>query len=118
MLSVKPSSTGFSVRLCSAEGSGLFINLSRPLDAFFFTFPVIFGEDYGWNDGLVGLTFIPVLFGVAIALVVTPRLEVMYHKAAKQKGGKADPEDRLPGMMLGAPLIPIGQHLVSLFSGG
>jgi hypothetical protein len=85
----------------------LFILLLQ--DAFFFTFPVIFGEDYGWNDGFVGLTFIPVLFGVAIALIVTPQLEKMYHKASREKGGVADPEDRLPGMMLGAPLIPIGK---------
>jgi hypothetical protein len=81
-------------------------------DAFFFSFPVIFGEGYGWNDGFVGLTFIPVLFGVAIALFVTPQLEKLYHKASKEKGGKADPEDRLPGMMWGAPLVPIGERFM------
>ncbi|KAI0033613.1 MFS general substrate transporter [Vararia minispora EC-137] len=77
------------------------------LYAFFFAFPVVFGEGYGWNNGLVGLSFCPILIGVALALFVTPRLEGRYAAQAARKGGRADPEDRLPGMMLGAPFIPI-----------
>lgn len=77
------------------------------LYAFFFSFPVVFGEGYGWNDGLVGLAFCPILIGVALALCVTPWLEKKYLEQARRKGGKADPEDRLLGMMLSAPWIPI-----------
>ncbi|KAA1474418.1 MFS general substrate transporter [Dentipellis sp. KUC8613] len=77
------------------------------LYGFFFSFPIIFGEGYGFNDGLVGLTFISVLVGVFFALAVTPKLEKMYLKQAALKGGRADPEDRLPGMMISAPIIPI-----------
>ncbi|VDC06564.1 unnamed protein product [Peniophora sp. CBMAI 1063] len=77
------------------------------LYAFFFSFPVVFGEDYGWNDGLVGLSFCPILIGVALALFVTPWLEKKYLEQARKKGGKADPEDRLLGMMISAPWIPI-----------
>ncbi|KAI0062385.1 MFS general substrate transporter [Artomyces pyxidatus] len=76
------------------------------LYAFFFSFPIIFGEGYGFNDGLTGLTFCSVLVGLGIALLVTPWLESLYMKQVQQKG-KADPEDRLPGMMLGAPFVPI-----------
>ncbi|TFY65003.1 hypothetical protein EVG20_g5754 [Dentipellis fragilis] len=77
------------------------------LYAFFFSFPVVFGEGWGFNDGLVGLTFCSVLIGVALALMVTPLLEKKYLKQVELKGGKAEPEDRLPGMMLGSPFVPI-----------
>ncbi|KAI0066245.1 MFS general substrate transporter [Artomyces pyxidatus] len=77
------------------------------LYAFFFSFPIVFGEGYGFNDGKVGLTFCSVLVGLALALFVTPLLERKYMQQVERKGGKADPEDRLPGMMLGAPFIPI-----------
>ena len=80
------------------------------LYAYFFSFPVVFGEGYGWNDGLVGLSFCPILIGVALALAFMPILERMYHKQVEKNGGKADPEDRLPGMMIAAPWIPICEH--------
>ncbi|ODN73705.1 hypothetical protein, variant [Cryptococcus amylolentus CBS 6039] len=73
------------------------------LYAFFFAFPVVFGEDYGWDDAKVGLTFIPVFIGVGLALCVTPWLEKKY----TAKGDQAEPEDRLPGMLIGGPFVPI-----------
>lgn len=77
------------------------------LYAFFFSFPVVFGEYYRWNDGIVGLTFCSVLIGVALALFVTPRIERDYLRRAAEKGGHADPEDRLPGMMIGCWFVPV-----------
>ncbi|TFK56897.1 MFS general substrate transporter [Heliocybe sulcata] len=77
------------------------------LYAFFFSFPVVFGEGYHFNDGIVGVTFCSVLIGLALALLVTPRLEKFYSKKVEEGGGKADPEARLPGMMLGAFFVPI-----------
>lgn len=73
------------------------------LYAFFFSFPVVFNEDYGWDDAKTGLTFIPVFIGVGLALFVTPWLEKKYIN----KGDKAEPEDRLPGMLIGGPFVPI-----------
>ncbi|KAF7318168.1 MFS general substrate transporter [Mycena chlorophos] len=77
------------------------------LYAFFFSFPVVFGEDYHFSDGLVGLTFCSVLIGLGLALLVTPLLERNYLKRAAAKGGHADPEDRLVGMLIGGPFVPI-----------
>ncbi|CAK5275963.1 unnamed protein product [Mycena citricolor] len=77
------------------------------LYAFFFSFPVVFGEGYSFSDGLVGLTFCSVLIGVALALIATTQLEKNYLQRAMAKGGRADPEDRLVGMMLAAPFVPI-----------
>ncbi|KAI0075274.1 MFS general substrate transporter [Panus rudis PR-1116 ss-1] len=77
------------------------------LYAYFFSFPVTFLEGYHWNDGQTGLAFISVWIGLGLALLVTPNLEKRYLAAARAKGGKADPEDRLPGMMLGSLFIPV-----------
>ncbi|KAJ7499821.1 MFS general substrate transporter [Mycena latifolia] len=77
------------------------------LYAFFFSFPVVFGEGYRFSDGVVGLTFCSVFIGLALALLVTPWLEKDYLKRAAAKGGHADPEDRLVGMILAGPFVPI-----------
>ncbi|WVQ94617.1 hypothetical protein IAU59_001697 [Kwoniella sp. CBS 9459] len=73
------------------------------LYAFFFAFPVVFVEGYGWDDAKTGLMFIPIFFGVGLALFVTPWLEKKY----AAKGENVTPEDRLPGMLIGGPFVPI-----------
>ncbi|GMK57561.1 hypothetical protein CspeluHIS016_0403950 [Cutaneotrichosporon spelunceum] len=73
------------------------------LYAYFFAYPVVFGEGYGWDDAKIGLTFCSVLIGVAIALCITPLLEKRY----QAKLPNVTPEDRLPGMLIGGPWVPI-----------
>lgn len=73
------------------------------LYAYFFSFPVVFVEGYGWDDAKTGITFCSVLIGVALALLVTPLLEKRYLR----KGTNVTPEDRLPGMLVGGPWVPI-----------
>ncbi|ORX56900.1 MFS general substrate transporter [Hesseltinella vesiculosa] len=78
------------------------------LYGFFFAYPVVFSELHHMNDGQIGLMFIGVLIGTAFALITTPQLEKRYRKTAASRPNKqALPEDRLPGMMLAAPFIPI-----------
>lgn len=81
------------------------------LYAFFFSFPVVFAEEYGFDDGHTGLTFCSVLIGLGIALFVTPQVEKDYQKRALAKGGRADPEDRLVGMMIGCWFVPISMFI-------
>ncbi|OBZ84984.1 hypothetical protein A0J61_06962 [Choanephora cucurbitarum] len=76
------------------------------LYAFFFAYPIVFGEVHHMNDGEIGLTFIGILIGAAIALLVTPRFESVYLRTI-EKRGRPLPEDRLPGMMFAAPWVPI-----------
>ncbi|KAI9364197.1 major facilitator superfamily domain-containing protein [Pilaira anomala] len=76
------------------------------LYAFFFAYPIIFGEIHHFNDGEIGLTFIGILIGTCFALMVTPYFEKLYIKTITEKG-RCDPEDRLPGMMFAAPFVPI-----------
>jgi multidrug resistance protein len=73
------------------------------LYAYFFAYPVVFVEGYGWDDAKTGLTFCSVLIGVAIALFITPMLERRY----QAKLPNVTPEDRLPGMLIGGPWVPI-----------
>ncbi|KIY72213.1 MFS general substrate transporter [Cylindrobasidium torrendii FP15055 ss-10] len=86
----------------------LFISLIYGLlYAFFFSFPIVFGEDYHFNDGVTGLMFCSIFIGLSLALLITPQLEKNYLKRAASKGGRAEPEDRLIGSMIGAPFVPI-----------
>lgn len=84
--------------------------------AYFFSFPITFIEHYHWNDGKTGLALVSIWIGLAGALFVTPQLEKNYLLAAKAKGGKAEPEDRLPGMLLGSVFIPICEYCSNLLS--
>jgi hypothetical protein len=75
------------------------------LYAFFFSFPVVFGNDYHWSDSKVGLTFLSVIIGLLGALLVTPRLEKDYARRAAAKGGRADPEVSFLHLVLPCPLL-------------
>lgn len=81
------------------------------LYAFFFAYPVVFLEAYHFSDGLFGTTFCSVLIGLGLALFVTPLIEKNYQKRAAAKGGRADPEDRLVGMMIGCWFVPISMFI-------
>ncbi|KAH3900907.1 probable Polyamine transporter 3 [Saccharomycodes ludwigii] len=75
------------------------------LYAFFFAYPVIFGELHGYKDNLIGLMFIPILIGAIFALFTTSWCESQYIKVTLKR--KPTPEDRLLGAMIGAPFAAI-----------
>ncbi|GBE81643.1 MFS general substrate transporter [Sparassis latifolia] len=78
------------------------------LYAFFFSFPVVFGRGgYNFDNGLTGLTFLSVIIGLLLALVAMPFVEANYRVRAEAKGGHADPEDRLVGMLIGCWFVPV-----------
>ncbi|KAF4760364.1 hypothetical protein HAV15_006782 [Penicillium sp. str.  len=84
------------------------------LYAFFFAYPVIFPELYGYNDGQIGLMFIPILIGAAFALVVTPAIEGKFKKICSQRS--PTPEDRLHAALIGGPFIPIAFFILGATS--
>jgi multidrug resistance protein len=84
------------------------------LYAFFFAYPVIFGKLYGYNDGQIGLMFIPILIGAGFALVATPMLERHFRRICAVR--KPEPEDRLIGALIGAPFIPISLFILGATS--
>ncbi|KAK7204736.1 synaptic vesicle transporter [Myxozyma melibiosi] len=84
------------------------------LYAFFFAYPVIFQELHNYNDGIIGLMFIPILIGAMFALVTTPVLEKVYTKTIAKR--PPTPEDRLVGAMIGAPFVPIALFILGATS--
>lgn len=84
------------------------------LYGFFFAYPVIFPQLYGYNDGITGLMFIPILMGAAIALFVTPFIERKYMALCHRR--EPTPEDRLIGAMIGAPFVPIALYILGATS--
>ncbi|PLB46478.1 MFS general substrate transporter [Aspergillus steynii IBT 23096] len=84
------------------------------LYAFFFAYPVIFGKLYGYNDGQIGLMFIPILIGAGFSLLLTPVIEKQFKNTCKSRA--PTPEDRLIGALIGAPFIPIAFFLLGATS--
>ncbi|OJZ80266.1 hypothetical protein ASPFODRAFT_53633 [Aspergillus luchuensis CBS 106.47] len=84
------------------------------LYAFFFAYPVIFGRLYGYNDGQIGLMFIPILIGSFFALVTTPLIEKQFKRVCEVREPTA--EDRLIGALIGAPFIPISLFILGATS--
>ncbi|KAL8646597.1 MAG: hypothetical protein Q9210_006048 [Variospora velana] len=76
----------------------------------FTTLTVVFESTYGFSSGSVGLTFLGIgigcLFGLFIFGGVSDRI-----LKAKSKNGEMKPEYRLPPMIPGAFIIPIGLFL-------
>ena len=84
------------------------------LYAFFFAYPVIFGKLYNFNDGEIGLMFIPILIGAGFSLLATPVVEKQFKNVCHKRG--PTPEDRLVGALIGAPFIPISFFLLGATS--
>ncbi|CAA7264391.1 unnamed protein product [Cyclocybe aegerita] len=110
----------------------MWINLSRPIELLFrsficfilslymaftygvyylmfSTFPVLFGETYGFRPGVGGLAYLGLGVGFMVATFVGARTaDQIYKKLAERNGGKGTPEMRIPALVLGSLFIPIG----------
>lgn len=84
------------------------------LYAFFFAYPVIFGKLYGYNDGQIGLMFIPILIGAGFSVLITPLIEKQFKHICENRD--PTPEDRLIAALIGAPFIPIAYFLLGATS--
>lgn len=84
------------------------------LYAFFFAYPVIFNTLYGYEDDKIGLMFIPILIGAALAVMSTIILEKNYKKLCMRR--TPTPEDRLIGAMIGSPFPCIALFILGATS--
>lgn len=80
---------------------------------FFGAFPLIFATNHGFNLWQVGLTFMGLLVAMVVACLSTPlwnRIrDGLVEKRRKETGElKDEPEDQLPPVIVGAPLITGG----------
>lgn len=74
----------------------------------FGAFPIVFQENRGWSPGIGGLAFLGVLVGMVGAVAYNFWDDKRYQRISDQHGGFAPPETRLPTVMLGGCMIPIG----------
>ncbi|ODV88684.1 hypothetical protein CANCADRAFT_127309 [Tortispora caseinolytica NRRL Y-17796] len=72
------------------------------------TIPVVFGLGYGWSSGKNALPYIALIIGELIGGCVCAYGERYYHKQLKHSNGLPVPEARLPPMILGGFVFPIG----------
>jgi len=75
----------------------------------FEAYPISFQEQRLWSPGLASLPFLSILIGIIIAcasLAIYSR--TYYVRRLKARGGKVNPEDRLPPMIVGSVVLPAG----------
>lgn len=75
----------------------------------FFSIPYIFRHDRHWSAQTGSLPFLSMLLGIAVSCGgVSVFWSKYYGPRLRARGGKICPEDRLPPVMLGAVLLPVG----------
>lgn len=74
----------------------------------FEAYPVSFQEERGWNTGVGSLPFLSFLVGMAFGAAGIAYSTRTNFTRAFVKHGKAIPEERLPPMIAGAIVLPIG----------
>ncbi|WWC85578.1 uncharacterized protein L201_000442 [Kwoniella dendrophila CBS 6074] len=79
----------------------------------FASIPIIFEETRGWSSVPGSLPNLATLVGTLLAAALNYMYSVLiFAKYLDEHGGKAPPEKRLPPMMLGSILFPIGFFLI------
>lgn len=73
----------------------------------FFAFPYAFAER-GWSRPIASLSFISLMVGVIVSSIGVTFFSTKYYGPRLVARGKVCPEDRLPLIMLGGILLPIG----------
>jgi len=96
----------------------LFLNLSHAFSALgiifgyvyllFTTFPEVFGEQYGWDEGLIGLSYLGSGIGFMVGLIIVGATNDRLTNSLSKKYGVRKPEYRMRLMMYFTPLIAIG----------
>ncbi|KAI4738392.1 MFS transporter [Aureobasidium sp. EXF-12298] len=74
----------------------------------FAAFPIVFQVHRGWSEGVGGLAFLGVAFGMFAAIGFSLYSHKWYMAAAAKNGGFAPPEARLIIGMVGSVALPIG----------
>ncbi|KAE8375946.1 major facilitator superfamily domain-containing protein [Aspergillus bertholletiae] len=72
------------------------------------TFPTLFGQEYGFNAGEIGLAYIAQGIGCLTGQYVVGRFADWYVLRQQARHGVTTPEDRLPPAIIGYVIIAIG----------
>ncbi|KAJ0417655.1 major facilitator superfamily domain-containing protein [Aspergillus carlsbadensis] len=74
----------------------------------FTTFPVLLGDEYGFGSGASGLATLGLGVGSILGLGICGASDKISQYLKEKHGGEAKPEYRLPILIVGAVLTPIG----------
>lgn len=77
----------------------------------FGAFPLVFMRNHDFMLWQVGLTFIGMIIGILCGILTSPYWQRNYThlvKISTSAGGTAEPEFRLPQVIMGAVLVPMG----------
>jgi MFS transporter, DHA1 family, multidrug resistance protein len=90
--------------------------LSYPIDGvlylLFAAVPIVYQEKRGYNPLVGSLPFLAVLIGTFIAAAINIVYSQRIFAPYVEKHGRAEPEKRLPPMMIGSIMFPIGFFLL------
>ncbi|ESZ93783.1 hypothetical protein SBOR_5839 [Sclerotinia borealis F-4128] len=75
---------------------------------FFEAYPISFQQARGWSPGIAALPFIGILLGIIMGAVIIVWVTKTRFARKYHKHGKVIPEERLPPMILGSFILPIG----------
>lgn len=76
---------------------------------FYQSYPIAFGDVRGWSQQLSSLALLGIIIGVVIGtIVVVVYNETYFKQQLEASHGAFEPEARLPLMILGGLLVPIG----------
>ena len=75
---------------------------------FFEAYPISFQEERGWNQGVGALPFLGIMVGVLFGSVTITIITKTRFARKMEKHGRVIPEERLPPMILGSIILPIG----------
>ncbi|BFZ54747.1 hypothetical protein PYCC9005_001784 [Savitreella phatthalungensis] len=80
------------------------------LYAMFTTFPTVFRQTYGFNEGIVGLVYLAPGIGFLLAVTLgVPQIQKNYERLAdRQPDKQGKPEFRMPVGYVGAVFVPMG----------
>jgi multidrug resistance protein len=70
-------------------------------------FPLVFGNNHGFNTGEQGLAFLGFAIGVLVAALFHPLQEKYYLRRVAENNGKGVPEARMLQAMFGAFFLPV-----------
>jgi MFS transporter, DHA1 family, multidrug resistance protein len=81
----------------------------------FEAYPISFQEERGWNPGVGSLPFAAFIVGIALGTgMITYSTRTNFARAYK-KYGKVIPEERLPPMIVGAAVLPVGLFMFAWY---
>ena len=76
---------------------------------FFFSYPIVFQLQRGWSAGLASLPFLSITVGILFGSgYIVWFTRTRYAASMARNAGRVVPEERLPPMIVGGVLLPIG----------